>query len=105
MATGLTSSPHRRETSKLVREIERFFRTCYAKDVLDLANIVVYSVKNGIKQFCRKRTKKLKKLLTVTPCINKHIQRRDRCIAGFINETKQLINIEQDNLKIRYACW
>lgn len=98
---GILSS---RETTTLVNQIEGFFKKCYKKEILDMANVLVYSIKSNVRQFCRKKTKKLTKLLENTPCINTVIQ-DNRCIVLFANNTKQLIPAKMsDQSKIRHTC-
>ena len=71
-----------------------------------MANVLVYSLKSNVRTFCRKKTKKLNKLLANTACINKNFIKNDRCIVLYANNTKQLINLKADDqVKIRHACW
>ncbi|KAH9491339.1 hypothetical protein DERF_016067 [Dermatophagoides farinae] len=93
-----------KESIRLVRETEQFFLHCYKKEMVDLAKIIIYTLKQNIKLYCRKNTKRLAKLLTVAPCVNKHINRADHCIGNFMNQTKQLVGFKNDKDKIKYAC-
>lgn len=94
-----------RETSSLVDQIELYFTKCYKKEIKDMGNVLLYSIKSNIRTFCRKKTKKLSKLMSTTPCINNLIH-DDRCLVQYANNTKQLIPLKVDDLtKIRYTCW
>lgn len=94
-----------RETSQLLEKGTRFLKACYRKEMQDIANLIIYSVKSTMRMFCRKRSKKLDALLAATPCFNRHLRPDDGCIMQFVNETKQLIPIKQHNLKIPHTCW
>ena len=95
-----------RETNILVNRIESFFKMCYKKEIRDMANVLVYSLKSNVRQFCRKKTKKLTKLLQNTECVNKNFIKDDSCLVNFANNTKQLIPLKiDDQKKIRHSCW
>lgn len=71
-----------------------------------MANVLIYSIKNNVRQFCRKKTKKLTKLLQNTGCINRNFIKDDKCLVLYANNTKELINWKgEDQIKVRYACW
>lgn len=94
-----------RETSQLVEKIEGFMKNCYPKEVQDMANLMIYSVKSNVRLFCRKKTKKLIKLMEQTPCINREIVRDDVCLKKFSNDTLALIPWKgDDQTKMKHVC-
>lgn len=97
-----------REVNSLTKRVEKFFQTCYEKDLQDVANLFFYSVKRTQRFYClngKKNSKKLNRLLTVSDCYNKYLKDDDKCLVKFINETKQLINYDLHNVKIPHTCW
>lgn len=86
--------------------IDSFIRRCYLPEVRDVAKVVVYSVKNTIKTYCKKRkSKKLLTLLGVAPCINKELHNKNTCIKKFATQVHELQFIENDKVKIPHTCW
>ena len=94
-----------RETSELVEQVYAYFAKCYKREIRDSANVLLYSIRSNIRTFCRKRTKKLAKLMEATACLNTGIH-NDTCIRKYTDGTKQVIPLKlDDQLKIRHACW
>ena len=97
-----------RETARLVRQVENFIKECFRKEISDMTSVVLYSVKSHmIRQYCgkTKNRKRVTNLVKVSPCLNKYFLPNDLCISQFINQTKSLINIKNDKLKIPHTCW
>ncbi len=94
-----------RETTVIVDQIYAYFTKCYKREIRDTANVLLYSVRRNIRTFCRKKTKKLTKLMDATACLNKGIH-DDTCLMRFANNTRQLIPLKMDDpMKISHACW
>src|SRR5690625_65467 len=93
------------ESRQLVDSINQFIKTCYRRGTQNVVNILVFSVKSTIKNFCRRRSDKLDQLLLLMPCFNRHLQPDDSCFRQFIDETKPLAMIDDHRLKIPHACW
>lgn len=93
------------ETTELVDQIYTYFTKCYKQEIRDTSSVLLYSIRRNIRTFCRKKTKKLAKLMDATSCLNKGIH-DDTCLQRYTNSTKQLIPLKMtDQMKIRHACW
>lgn len=89
----------------MVNKVYDYVQTCYSKELQDVANIILYTVRNLMKKFCRKRSKRLEKLLEATPCINKYSRPKYGCMSAFIWKVSRNINIPTSRLRIPYTCW
>lgn len=87
----------------MINFLDNFISSCYTSEVKDLAKIMVFSVKNAIKQFCKKKTKKLADLLAVTPCINRNL-RHGPCYTQFLNATRNVQFLSNDKIKMPHMC-
>ena len=68
--------------------------------------MLIFSIKNNLKKYCaKKRAKATIDMLKVAGCANKQVRLQVPCLNVFINETKQLIHLPDDSMKIPYACW
>ncbi len=56
-----------------------------------------------IKQFCKKRSKKLSKLFPIAQCINSQVN-NDRCMRNFIQHTATFQYLPDDAKKLPYTC-
>ncbi|KAI2804593.1 hypothetical protein BLOT_003580, partial [Blomia tropicalis] len=94
--------------ARILAQTETFFKDCYDKTVRDYANILIYTSKRNMKKYCsKKQTRFVAEMLKLAPCANRHVRNNPvpiKCYDRFINETTQLIGIENDNLKIPHAC-
>ena len=80
-------------------------KNCYEKTVQNMASVMVYNIRNTIRQYCaKKRSRKTDELIVVGKCINEHLQQNDVCIVEFINATSQLIPLKEEKNKIPHTC-
>lgn len=91
------------ESESLINELSLFINKCYKPEIRDMVKILIFSVKNMIKQFCKKRSKKLSELLIVAKCVNEEIT-NDRCMHNFINKTSTFQYLSDDKKKLPYTC-
>ena len=99
-----------REGDKLIAEIESFIKQCIKKNIADIAMVIMYSVKSTfVRKYCagsgKKRKKQGEQLMKMAPCMNEKFLQKDPCIGQFIEETKQLVHLADDSLKIPHSCW
>jgi hypothetical protein len=96
------------EGSKLLYEVESYIRECIPKKIADVTIVIMYSIKGSfVRKYCspgKKNKKEAVQLMKMAPCINEHLLRDESCIIQFINDTKPLVNIQEDELKIPYTC-
>ena len=69
-----------------------------------MIGVVVYSIKNAIKQFCQKKSKRLDVLMAATPCLNKNDKIVTRCYTKVIDSLLGAQRAE-DKKKIPHMCW
>ncbi|KAH9410293.1 hypothetical protein TYRP_010051 [Tyrophagus putrescentiae] len=91
------------ESEKLINELSEFINKCYQPEIRDIGRILIFSVKNMIKQFCKKRSKKLSKLFPIAQCINSQVN-NDRCMRNFIQHTATFQYLPDDAKKLPYTC-
>lgn len=95
-----------RETKSLIYEVEKFFKNCYIRDVRTYAQLAVYTFKSQMKKYCgRGGAKKVQRWLRLAPCANKQILSKDnKCSKRFVEKTRRLIDLTNDQDKIRQTC-
>lgn len=93
----------------MVHQVETFIRECIKKQIADVTVVIMYSIKSSFyKRFCgpgKKIKEEAKVLMAMAPCVNEHLLPDDRCIMQFVNETKPLVNLADDSLKVPHSCW
>ena len=93
----------------MLSQVESFIKECVKKKIADVTVVIMYSIKGSfVRKYCapgKKSKKEASQLMQMAPCVNQHLLPDDRCIVQFINETKQLVNIQEDSLKVPHMCW
>ena len=93
----------------MVSEVETFIKECIKKRIADVAVVIMYSIKASfIRKYCipgKKSKKEANQLMAMAPCVNQYLLPDDRCIVQYVNQTKQLVNVQDDSLKIPHMCW
>lgn len=91
----------------MVSTVELFIRECVPKKVADMTVMILYTIKgNLLRRYCsgEKSAKEAAKLIGMAPCINAYLQPDDRCSMRFVNQTKQLVNVKDDWVKMPHIC-
>lgn len=92
----------------MVNTVEAFIRECVPKNVADMTVMILYTIKgNLLRRYCSPSEKSVKegaKLIGMAPCINTYLQPDDRCRMRFVNQTKQLVNVKDDWIKMPHIC-
>lgn len=90
----------------MLSQVETFVKSCFKKEVIHLATVYLFSVRNTYnRRLCGKNMKKAAPLVSDAACINEHYYQNDKCIAAFMNQTAQLVTLDDDKLKIPHTCW
>ena len=89
--------------------METFLKQCYRQNLQNFVKIFLYTAKRNVQKHCGKRVgKAIRTLLKVAPCVNRELRgnpNTEQCSNQFLNQTKQLINIKEDRVKITHVCW
>lgn len=95
-----------RESKGLILKVEKFFKECYIRDVRTYAMLAVYQFRSQMRRYCGKSGPKFtQRFLKLAPCINKQVLPKEpRCTKRFIEKTKVLLDLSNDQEKIRRTC-
>ena len=87
--------------------MEQYGKECCKNELNQILKVYVFSLRRASRTFCsnkRKSKKKLEQLLQAAPCINTQIK-QFQCIDQLKDDTKKMIPLKDDKLKIKYSCW
>lgn len=94
-----------RESFSILNQVESFAKTCFKKEIVHLATVYLYSVRNTFnRRLCAKNLKKAAPLVESASCLNRQYFPNDRCIDVFVNATAQLVPLADDSLKMPHVC-
>lgn len=98
------------ESRNLTHAAESFFKRCFSGDVLQTSKLALYPAKKSAQQFCSKsgnakKSKRLEKIMKVSPCINKHFKKNNTCLKLFLGDLKTITQkVEDSKQKIPQMC-
>lgn len=107
------------ESRNLTLSAEDFFVRCFPRDIQPTSKLAMYPPKRTVQQFCgtsnkvaskiglpsKKLSKRVAKMLKVTPCVNKHLRKNDTCVRRFISQLKTItVTVNDERLKLPYFC-
>ena len=84
--------------------MEKYKTKCFKDLSKQVFGVLIYAVKNAIKQYCKKDSQKLTELLEAVPCINKNDPIVTKCYTNMIDGILGAKNAV-DNKKIPHLCW
>jgi len=91
------------ESDVIVKELETYKQKCFKNLSKQVFGVLIYSIKNTMKQYCRKDSKKLDVLLKAVPCLNKNDNEVTKCYAQFVDGVLGAKNAN-DTKKIPHLC-
>lgn len=100
-----------KESHQIVVRVEAYINKCFDDNVLNLAKLVFYAVKSVERRFCRvkayKKSRKLRFLISIAPCMNKYARKNTTCMENFLDkvQTISLWPNKYDKHKFHYTCW
>ncbi|KAH9387981.1 hypothetical protein TYRP_009182 [Tyrophagus putrescentiae] len=120
------------ESRNLTMTVEDFFGRCFTRDTLQTSKLAMYPPKRSVQQFCgtslkdaskiglpfstsnstnssspapKKPSKRLEKILRITPCVNKHLRRNDTCLKRFVTALRTvMLTVDDERLKLPHLC-
>lgn len=111
------------ECNRLISKVEKYYEQCADGYNKNMAKISLYSLRHIMRTFCRsnnnsgngngkkkqtnqqrKSAKKLKRLMALTPCLNRH-RLNITCLDRFAERSWPLVDAPIGNEKISYICW
>lgn len=98
------------ESKELTNKIETFLKKCYTQEMFQTGKLALYPATKSVQQFCPKNgnkrvSKRVEKIMKVSPCINKYLNPNDTCANKFIDNLEVITKtIVDDKLKLPYVC-
>lgn len=92
------------ESEALVKQLESYKAKCLKDLSKQVFGVLIYGVKNAIKQYCKKESQKATDLLQAVPCVTKNDPIITKCYTDMIDGILGAKNAP-DNKKIPYLCW
>ena len=92
------------ESDKIVKELEGYKAKCFKDLAKQTFGVVIYAVKNALRQYCKKDSQKLTDLMAAIPCLKKNDPIVTKCYSNFIDGVLGAKNAP-DNKKIPHMCW
>lgn len=94
------------DTRQIFQQVENFVKNCFKSPVKEYSTVALYTARVNLKKFCgSKKSKVVKELLKLAPCVNKHTIHNYTCLADFTKKTKNLVYLENDKAKLLHICW
>lgn len=92
------------ESSALAKSLDDYKSKCFKGTLKQFGSLMIYSVRNSIKQFCHKNNRRLESLFKTAVCVNRNRRSVNRCMSQLIDH---LIGIKyaEDKKKMPLICW
>ncbi|XP_054155358.1 uncharacterized protein LOC128953859 [Oppia nitens] len=73
------------ETDVIIKELEGYKQKCFKDLSKQVFGVLVYAVKNTLKQYCKRDSKKLDQLIAAVPCINTNDAIVTKCYTELVD--------------------
>ena len=88
----------------MANEFDQYKNRCFKGNLKHFTSLFVYSVRNSVKQFCFRKSRRLEDLFKAATCVNKHSKQVNQCMSKLTNNFIG-IKYADNSKKIPFICW